>query len=87
MGYTNDIERRLGEVNAYHRLDERYFENFLTQTVKNAADAELLELWMKEAFSKTGSGVGNECYRIKRADKAQSIWNEVIYHWMQRSPY
>lgn len=84
VGYSNDVERRLCEINAYHRMDEKYFENFLIQTVKNAADAELLELWMKQALSKTGTGVGNECYKIKRADKAQSIWNEVIHRWMQR---
>lgn len=85
VGYSNNVERRLAEINAYHRLDEKYFENFLIQTVKNSADAELLELWMKEAFSKTAASVGNECYKIKRADKAQSIWNEVIHRWMQRT--
>lgn len=64
VGYSNDVGRRLEEINAYHRLDEKYFEQHLTQTVKNSADAELLELWMKEAFIKTETGVGNECYRI-----------------------
>lgn len=85
VGITNNIERRLEEINAYHRLDEKYFELSTSETVKNAAEAEQLEMMMKEAFNRTGKDVGNECYRIPVEKRAKSIWSDVIVSWMRRS--
>lgn len=85
VGMTNNIERRLEEINSYHRLDEKYFVLSTSETVKNAAEAEQLEMMMKAAFNKTGKAVGNECYRIPVEKRAKSIWQDVIVRWMQRS--
>lgn len=80
VGFTSDVDRRLREINAYHVLDEQYFQLVILHQEENAQMAKNLEDLLKERLDATGTGVGRECYKLNEK-KALSIFNNAIFDW------